>query len=337
MITVGVDRAALFRCWEEILSSGQLTEGKYVRMLEDAVAERLGRHAVALNSAGTALYAVMRYFPVPGRVIVPNNTFFATGAMVREAGHEVVLADCSRTDFSLSLEAVEAACTGAEFAVVLTHVGGGLAGDYVRIARFCAQRDLVLIEDAAHALGTFEGRLHAGAHGRAAVFSLYPTKAVPAGEGGLLVTADAGLAEFAREFRNYGKRRQDGAIRYGQGFNFRMDEWTAAVAWLQVRRMAEIVERRAAAADRLFRVCPPLVRWVGGANWYKYIAPAGFGATRTAGRVYAAGDQLAAALGLPGVFPACDWAARAHDCLPIGEGLYDGMAPGDIEKFLKGG
>lgn len=337
LIQVGVNRGALFDIFNDVLDSGHLTEGKYVKMLEEVVSAWTGLHCIAFNSAGSGLFAVMSAYP-NGTAIVPNNTFYATGAMTAEAGHGLTLADCSRNDFSVSLEALQAAYDGTQEYVVLTHVGGGLAQDYAAIAQWCSEEGLLLVEDAAHALGVKHNGLHAGKLGDAAVFSLYPTKAIPAGEGGLVVTPYADLAEELREFRNYGKRTEGGVITYGRGFNLRMDEWTAAVAWLQVQRMEEIVALRTADADKLRQVVAPLVDWEAGAsNWYKYTAPADFPALRKTGKVYGRTDQLVAALGLDApALPNSDWVAHNHICLPVGEGMFLGMTVGEVEQYLLG-
>jgi dTDP-4-amino-4,6-dideoxygalactose transaminase len=278
-----------------------------------------------------------------GTWIVPSNTFFATGAMVQEAGNQVKLADCSREDFSMDLESLRKAHTGKEIGVVLTHVGGGIAKDYEAIAAYCEAHDLLLVEDAAHAFGA-ENRsgYRAGDLGQAAVFSFYPTKAIPVGEGGLVTTVDPEFAVELREFRNYGKHRDHrGTIRYTQGFNFRMDEWTAAVACHQMDRLGSILARRKADFERLSALIPPLVTHEGVSNHYKYIVHADVakaeGLKRFAGKVYASTDQLVTALGFlkEQDLPNSDWVAQSHVCLPIGEGMYSDMSDAEIMAYLR--
>lgn len=344
MVALNVNRKQLQTAFDEIAKSGFLTEGKYVRLLEEEVGKWSGLHAVAVNSAGTGLYTMLRCLQgVRGDAIVSNNTFFATGAMAVEAGYQVKLADCSEEDFCLSLDTVKAQVNKVKTRlVILTHVGGGLAKEYEAIANFCKEKKIPLIEDAAHALavgGDNGPGPTAGTLGLGAVFSVYPTKAVPAGDGGIIVTSDEVYAEELRRFRNYGKYVEGGKLSYtGYGFNFRMDEWTAAVTYLQLCRRQEIVERREAAADKLRKVVKPIVDWgEGQSNWYKFIAPAEFEATRQTGKVYAASDQLTSSLGAKSRrLPASEWVAANHICLPIEEGLYDGMKSPQIEAYLKG-
>jgi dTDP-4-amino-4,6-dideoxygalactose transaminase len=336
------DLTELHDAWSDIHDSGRFSEGYYVETFEDEATELMGGYHVAFNSAGTALFSVMRRYS-PGTWIVPSNTFFATGAMVKEAGHTVKLADCSREDFSLDMPSLLKAYTGKEMGVVLTHVGGGIAKDYAKIAEFCEAHDLILIEDAAHAFGAKDRMDNAaGDLGDAAVYSFYPTKAVPVGEGGLVTTCNPELAVFLREFRNYGKSKdRKGVIHYAQGFNFRMDEWTAAVAVHQIRRLSQILELRHRDIGRLSALFPRLVSWEGLENGYKFIISKAVaeqeGLKRLTGQVYSTTDQLVKALNypIPVELPNCDWVADHHVCLPVGVGMYQGMSDDQIIKYLR--
>lgn len=341
MIEMGVPMKALIRAWESIHSSGQFSEGQYVKKFENAVAEWAGwpvLDAVACNSAGTGLFMLLKAY-VSKNVIVSNNTFFATGAMAREAGCNVTLADCGENDPSMTLESLKAAYNVSHDTVILTHVGGHLAKEYGEIAQFCREKGLTLIEDAAHVFGTKKVGMTAGALGDAAVFSFYPTKAVPVGEGGVIVSGSNSILEFCREYRNYGKCVMPGGkIVYGEGFNFRMDEWTAAVASLQVKRLDDILEQRREDVYKLMDVVSPLVDVdIEESNWYKYIAPACSGITKVTGKVYQVSDQLADALHMGGDFPNSKKWAESHICLPVGEGMYDNMTHSDLEKMFLGG
>jgi perosamine synthetase len=338
MTVLQVPNDALLSAFSEIAESDFLTEGKFVRRFEDRVGEWSGQHAVAVNSCGSGLFAVFRQFK-PTTVLVPANTFFATGMMAVEAGHEVELVDCASNDFAVGVEQLEEALCRAKDKgkhvglVVITHVGW-LAKEYEEIAAWCELMHLPLIEDAAHVLGAErhyslnphhkrDHKLVAGTLGCAAVFSLYPTKAVPAGEGGCIVTKAFSLACKLAEFRNYGKKvDQHGAVfGYGAGFNLRMDEWTAAVAYLQMQRLSEIYDRRADAAMHLGREVPlhPAVP-TDGTMWYKYPTLNEAPLVVEAGKIYQLSDQLPAAMGIQGSFPNAVEIACGHRCAPIGEG-----------------
>lgn len=323
---------ALLTLWGQAAESGMWTEGRFVRSFEDKVSDLYQQRAVAFNSAGTALYSVIRVMGLT-RVIAPTNTFWATVGMAQEAGCQVTLADCG-PDLSLSLEAVKAAYDGTQQAVILTHVGGGIAQDYAAIAQWCDEYGLHLIEDAAHAFGLTDP-LAPGSLGVAAVFSFYPTKAVPVGEGGMVICRDPEMATALSVFRNYGKYKEGGVIKYqGTGFNFRMDEWTAAVGCYQLDRLPELLTLRAQDAEVLTQIVKPLVSWQA-TNWYKFIAPSSFPAKKQVGKVYARTDQCHHILGLSG-FPVAEAMSDAHICLPIGEGMYADMSTDQVESYLRG-
>lgn len=362
----GVPLSELQALFATVAGGTHLSEGPYVRRLEDAVEDVYQGYCVAMNSAGSCLFTIANWIKQKQEsawqsVVVPNNTFFATGAMFKEAGFELLYADCGgrdvpmgTCDFNMSIEALEqmdtvSASVRPVKAVVLTHVGGWLADDYPLIALWCKAHGIPLIEDGAHALGAKrfytgceEGApVRAGHFGDAAVFSLYPTKAIPVGEGGLLVTCNQDLRDFAREFRNYGKYlTPSNGIAFRRGFNFRMDEWTAAVAGLQVGRMDTIIDQRNEDAFALSKVVGTLLpQWEGG-NWYKYPVRSTFECARQTGKIYARTDQLDCAIShadpttASSVLANSAWLARNHKCLPVGENMYNGMSTGEVEQWL---
>lgn len=351
MINLTASFETLSKDWAKIYASGQYTEGHYRGLLEEEVRNYTGLHAVAVSSAGAglfALYSLMsRRYPAATKVLAPNNTFFATGAMAIEAGYDVVLGDCDKRDFSLSAEVVDTALRlGGDIAgVVLTHVGGGLAQDYHEISEVCRRYGVWLIEDAAHALGTRVGNMTPGWLSDAAVYSLYPTKAVPAGEGGIVVTQDAALADRVRRFVNYGKQANLwGEIEYVRGFNLRMDEWTSAVAYRQMQCVDEIMAVRRASAERLKRlIAEPIIHPRGGvSNWYKYPVSAITPAAKKTGKIYSRSDQLTVALN--GAYPGRVTVAGSlehslaladsHICLPVEN--FSHMTDGELIQYIKG-
>src|SRR5437764_2444985 len=121
-------------------------------------------------------------------------------------------------------------------AAFLVHIGGHIAFETERIAAYCAENGIFLIEDCAHAHGAeWHGR-RAGTYGDAGVYSLYATKTITTGEGGVLVSRRPEVVEHARAFRNYGKPGYE-----VQGLNYRMSEFTAALGLIQIERLPEIV------------------------------------------------------------------------------------------------
>lgn len=352
-VNLGINFLDLVADWEKVHASGVATEGKYVKELELEIFNWSGLFATAVNSAGSGLYLMalsLLHKKGKSRVAVPSNTFYATGAMFKHAGHDLVLVDCNRYDFSMSYDHLTMLDPPPD-AVVLTHVGGQLARDYEVISVWCEDLDIPLFEDAAHVLGVKENKVTAGDWSQGAVYSLYPTKSIPAGEGGILVTKDAELAEMWSKRRSYAKYMKDGVMRYGNenpygepyvGFNFRMDEWTAVVALKQWQRREEILADRAVQAAKLAEIFGPnMLEQEGGvSNYYKYPVPlakaVNIGIKKFSGAIYSRTDQLQAALGLPETYlPNSRWVADNHVCIPLHEGLYNNMNSEQILAYLR--
>ncbi len=140
-------------------------------------------------------------------------------------------------------------------AAFLVHIGGHIAFESEQIAAYCREHGIFLIEDCAHAHGASWNGRRPGSYGDAGVYSLYATKTVSTGEGGVLVSTRPEVIEHARAFRNYGKPSYEVA-----GLNFRMSEFTAALGLIQVERLPEIVawkNRGRARAARSAVSCAP--------------------------------------------------------------------------------
>jgi dTDP-4-amino-4,6-dideoxygalactose transaminase len=239
------------------LRSGWLTMGPRTRAFEEAFARLLGaRHAVALSSCTAALHLAYLAAGVgPGdEVVVPSYTFVATAAAVLHCGAKPVFADIrSLEDPSLDPEDALGRCLSSRTkAVACVHFAGYPAA-VDRLAELCAERELALIEDAAHGPG---GALHGralGTWGRVGAFSLFSNKVLAVGEGGLLVTDDDRIAERARSLRSHAmssgtwERHSGHADRYGVsdiGFNYRIDEPRSALAHSRLGQLEEELAAR---------------------------------------------------------------------------------------------
>lgn len=362
------DRGEIGEAAAGILASGALTLGPYTRRFEQEYAaahtNAVAPHAVATSSGTAALEIALRATGVTGRdVLVPANTFFATAAAVLRAGGRPVFADIEAGTFALSRATVRAALTPATAAVVLVHIGGLITPEVDALAQLCAERDIALIEDAAHAHGSrYRGRF-AGSFGRAAAFSFYPTKIVTSGEGGMVLTTSPQLAAEARIYRDQGKGTFTANHHIRLGSAFRMSELNAATGVVHLRRMTEFIERRRAVAARytaeLSRVeglRPPVEPDGSRGNYYKYILLlppgvdrervkkelAGQYGVRLSGEVYdlplhrqpffaegSAGPAGGAAGPLPPLPVTEDVCAR-HICLPV----HSDMRDDEVEHVL---
>lgn len=307
------DRARLHELWDGVIDSGRWSEGDLTKAFEAAWARHNGLGTVATSSWSGGALAALEWAGVRGRnVVMPSNTFAATPLAVLAAGGTPVYGDCRRDDLCLSLEEAERLIDLHDpAAVFLVHIGGHIAFDAPAIAELCASRDIKLIEDCAHAHGAVWNERRPGSFGDAGIYSLYATKTITTGEGGVLVSRHEELLHFARSYRNYAKPD------YAQpGLNFRMNEFTAAIGLVQIERLDEIVtwknEIARSELDPRFRARLELPDGMV-SGLYKYIVFDWL--ERSTGRVYDepchrifdSGDDL----------PNTDWVAANHSCVPL--------------------
>lgn len=224
-----------------------LTMGAHGEALEAEFATYTGsRHAVSVASGTAALEIALRAVGVDGgEVVVPTNTFGATVVAVLRAGAVPVFADTG-DDMSVSVPDVAAKLGPRVRAVVTVHIGGLVSPNTVELARLCEERGVPLVEDAAHAAGASYAGRHAGSFGVAAAFSLFSTKVMTSGEGGLLVTDDDRIRDTAQLLRDHAKN-PDGTMST-TGYNWRLTEMQAIVSRTQLRRLDEMVAGRNAVA-----------------------------------------------------------------------------------------
>jgi len=244
----------------EVLRSGWLTTGAKAHALEASMAERIGvRHALAVNSATAALHLALEAWGIGSGddVVIPTYTFTACGEVCAYLGARVVLADVGE-DALMGPDQLNAVLTDATRAVMPVHFAG-LASDVSALR--AAAPNARFLEDAAHALPASVNGTPVGRLGDAAAFSFYATKTMTTGgEGGMLVTDDDAVAERARLMRLHGISA-DAWNRYGSGgswayevveagYKDNMTDLAAAIGLVQLERLDELADARAAIARR---------------------------------------------------------------------------------------
>lgn len=220
-------------------NDGEITEGFAARVASIAG----GSHGIGVSSGSAALFCALVACGVePGaEVVLPDLTFVATANAVRLAGAEPVLAEIRREDFSLDPAFVEKVLTPRTRAIVAVHVNGR-GGSIEEIVDIADRHGLVVIEDAAEALGSRLRRRPLGSFGHAAAFSFAPTKLVTSGQGGVVVTRDPDIARRVRELKDHGRatRGTGGADLHPVfGFNFKLTNVHAAIGLVQLERLDE--------------------------------------------------------------------------------------------------
>jgi perosamine synthetase len=238
-VQLGEDEEAMVL---EVLRSGRLAQGPKVEQLEGLFAEAHdAAFAVAVNNGTTALVAAMLALELePGdEVITSPFSFVASLNSILEAGVTARFADIG-DDFCLDPASVEALIGPRTRAILPVHLYG-LPADMGALSEIARRHGLAVIEDAAQAHGArIDGR-PVGTYGMAC-FSLYATKNITSGEGGIITTNDEDKAELLRVLRNQGMRaRYEYVV---AGHNYRMTEMQAAIAIPQLRRLDEITKQR---------------------------------------------------------------------------------------------
>lgn len=235
------ERAAVDR----VLCSGMLAQGPEVAAFEREFADhfRLGRPCVAVNSGTSGLHLGLLAAGVgPGdEVIVPSFTFAATANAVALTGATPVFADIDAKTFCLDPASVTRQVTDRTVGIMPVHLYGHPA-DIPALQAIAEERGIQIFEDAAQAHGASLGGVPVGSFGSFAMFSLYATKNMTAGEGGMVSVASPEVERLLRLYRNQGMRRPyENEI---VGFNARMSDIHAAIGRVQLARVDAWTRRR---------------------------------------------------------------------------------------------
>ena len=241
----GRERQYLLEC----IDSGWISsEGPFVARFEESLARRVGRkYGVAVANGSMALDAAVAALGIGAgdEVIVPTFTIISCAAAVVRAGARPVFVDSDPTTWNVDVAQIEAHITPRTRAIMVVHIYG-LPADMEPIMRMAQRHRLAVIEDAAEMHGqTYRGR-PCGSFGELSTFSFYPNKHITTGEGGMILTDDAQLAERCRSLRNLCFKPEQRFVHDELGWNLRMTNLQAALGLAQLERLDQFVERKRA-------------------------------------------------------------------------------------------
>ena len=239
------------------LRSGWLVQGLKVREFEEKWSAFTGaKHSIAVTSCTTGLHLALAGLGFgPGdEAIVPAFTWIATANVVEHLGGRVVFCDIDPVTFNIDVNQLDAKITPRTRAILPVHLFG-LPANMDQVIQIAEPRNIHVVEDAACGFGSRIGGRHVGAHGNAGAFSFHPRKAITTGEGGMITTNDARLAEKIRRLRDHGAAMSDLQRHLGPrpylladhpdaGYNQRMTDIQAALGSAQMDRAAAIVAER---------------------------------------------------------------------------------------------
>ena len=243
-----------------IFETGNLAEGEWNSKVADWTVNYTGcESALAVNSNGAGLHALLRIlkeFHGKKRIFIQANTMYGVKTIAISSGLEL----CGYVNCTLDylmptaeqvLDFVEQLENPDECVFMITHIGGWINPDIEKIAEICKQNDISLIEDCAHSLGSTLDGNHSGLYGDAGVYSLYATKAVPVGEGGIVVSNNSELSHQVQKFSMYDRFDQ----KLDLGVNIRMSEVNALLTYSVLNEIDEIISNKYTIADKFMDAC----------------------------------------------------------------------------------
>ena len=233
----------------KVMEKGWMSNGPSVREFEAAIAQYLHvDHVVAVANGTAALFLALVSSGIrPGdEVILPALTYGATLSAVQQAGCKPILCDCDISTLHMDLDRLAALITKRTRAVIPVDIHGQ-PEHYDKLRFIVEGKGIVLIGDSAQAFGSaYRGR-KLGCEAHVHAFSLFASKTITTGEGGLLTTNDNDLTKRARILLNHGQTKRYWHV--CTGFNYRMTEMQGALGTSQLRRIDEIMERRRKCAE----------------------------------------------------------------------------------------
>lgn len=246
----------------EVIESGWISQGPKVAEFEDRFARAVGaKFAVATTSCTTALHAALSASGIGAgeEVLVPSLSFIATANAVLHSGATPVFIDIDPETCNIDINKIEQAVTERTSAIMPVHQMG-LAADIDPIKKIAEKNALLIVEDAACAIGSEYKGKRIGGHGNTACFSLHPRKIITTGEGGMITTDDPELAAKLRRLRHHGMSVSDlerhsaervVIERYPEiGYNYRMTDMQAAMGIVQLNRLPYLIKERRELAMR---------------------------------------------------------------------------------------
>jgi len=245
-------RGELLAAFERVLGSGRFVLGPEVEDFERHIAAWIGvPHAIGVSNGSDALLLALQAVGVgPGdEVICPTYTFFATAGAIARLGGKPVFVDSAECCYNLRADQVASKIGPKTKAIIAVHLFGQCA-DMDPILTAAEKHGIPVIEDAAQALGAKDKGRQAGTMGTLGTFSFFPTKNLGAlGEGGLITTKDASLAEKIRKLRVHGAKQK--YFHELIGGNFRLHELQAAFLLVKLKHLNSALSKRRKNAENL--------------------------------------------------------------------------------------
>ncbi len=243
----------------KILGSGWLTHGKYTNLFESEFTKYTStKYAVTVSSCTAALHlsCIALGFKKGDEVIVPAMSHTATSHCVEYTGARAIFADVDKITGNITLENIKKKISKKTRGIIMVHMSG-IPVEINEIVKMCKRKKIKIIEDCAHAVGTFYKGKHSGNFGDVGCYSFYPTKQITTGEGGVVTTNSKTIYKEIKKIKAFGidkditERKKQGEYDVkALGFNYRMTDFQAALGYMQLKRYKENLSKRKSIAKR---------------------------------------------------------------------------------------
>ena len=268
----------------KIFETGDLAEGPWNSKLAEEIKSICSvKNAICVNSNGSGLVALLLiYKEYYGRinVMIQSNTMWGVKTITKTAGYNLVnVIDCQLETLMPSFNDLKKAVENysgnlEQLVVLLSDIGGIINPDIEKISKFCRDKKIILLEDSAHSFGSTLNKKFAGTFGEAGVYSYYSTKAIFAGEGGVVVTNDNRIGKLMKHFIAYDRFERKMEI----GCNIRLPEIQALMIYSVVKEYKEIIKNKTKIANKYSEACNSFnIKYISQnenfniGNYYKFI------------------------------------------------------------------
>ena len=231
---------------EYIKKDNWITEYKITKKFEEEFAKFTNsKECISFPNGTTTLTAILDCLNLKqnDEILVSNYTMIATANAARFLGLKVKLVDISKDDLCMCPKDLNKKISKKSKAVIYTQMNGRL-GQIKEIKRICSANKIFLIEDAAHAIGTYLGNQHAGNIGIAGSFSFSMPKLITMGQGGAIVTNDKNLSKKLRLYKNFGRKKSGNDIHNYLGYNFKITDMQSIIALEQLKTVNSRIKKK---------------------------------------------------------------------------------------------
>lgn len=236
----------------KVLNSGHLVQGAVVQNFEKTFSEECGvKFAIATNSGTSALHTALYAAGIKegDEVITTPFTFVATANSILMLGARPIFADIDPGTFNIDPTKIIEKINKRTKAILVVNLFG-LPANYKEIKKIANKYNLIIVEDAAQSVGASYFGKQSGNLADIACFSLYATKNIISGEGGMITTSNKLYFERSKRFRNHGQDEERRYIYHGLGYNYRMTDLSAAIGLEQIKKLKMFTKRRQEIAEK---------------------------------------------------------------------------------------